>query len=154
MLKWDHHVLFQNANLQDMSMCSLVDGYQWTGEAFCIHLQGGPLKCWYHLLDCMMLYPKTWHTYHSVTRTWGLVTSCCCCNKMIGWKWIYSIYLCLIRSQDGVIGIATSYGLDDRGVRVRVPVGSRIFSSPNCPDRLWGPPNLLSTGYLELSPQG
>jgi hypothetical protein len=35
-----------------------------------------------------------------------------------------------------VVDIATSYGLDDRGVGVRVPVGSRIFSSPNRPDRL------------------
>jgi hypothetical protein len=33
-------------------------------------------------------------------------------------------------SRDGVIGIATGYGLDDRGVGVRVPVGSRICSSP------------------------
>jgi hypothetical protein len=33
-------------------------------------------------------------------------------------------------------GIATGYGLDDRGVGVRVPVGSRIVSSPNRPDRL------------------
>jgi hypothetical protein len=30
---------------------------------------------------------------------------------------------------------------------VRVPVGSRIFTSPCRPDRLWGPPNLLSNGY-------
>jgi hypothetical protein len=29
------------------------------------------------------------------------------------------------------VGIVTSYGQDDRGVRVRVPVGSTIFSSPN-----------------------
>jgi hypothetical protein len=27
------------------------------------------------------------------------------------------------------VGIATGYGLDDRGIGVRVPVGSRIFSS-------------------------
>jgi hypothetical protein len=47
-------------------------------------------------------------------------------------------------SQDSAVRIATSYGLDDRGVGVRVPVGSRIFFSPRCPDRLWGPPNLLS----------
>jgi hypothetical protein len=32
------------------------------------------------------------------------------------------------------------YGLDDRGVGVQVPVGSRIFSTPHCPGRLWGPP--------------
>jgi hypothetical protein len=44
-------------------------------------------------------------------------------------------------------GIATGYGLDDRGVGVRVPVGSRIFTSPRRPDRLWGPPSLVSNGY-------
>jgi hypothetical protein len=33
------------------------------------------------------------------------------------------------RSRDSVVGIATGYGLDDRGVGVRVPVGSRVFSS-------------------------
>jgi hypothetical protein len=38
--------------------------------------------------------------------------------------------------RNSVVGIATGYGLDDRGVEVRVPVGSRIFSSPRRPDRL------------------
>jgi hypothetical protein len=33
-----------------------------------------------------------------------------------------------------VVGIATGYGLDDRGVGVQVAVGSRIFSSPRRPD--------------------
>jgi hypothetical protein len=28
-----------------------------------------------------------------------------------------------------VVGLATGYGMDDRGVVVRVPVGSRIFST-------------------------
>jgi hypothetical protein len=45
--------------------------------------------------------------------------------------------------RDSVLGTATGYGVDDRGVGVRVPVGSRIFSSPRRRDRLWGPPNLL-----------
>jgi hypothetical protein len=36
------------------------------------------------------------------------------------------------------------YRLDGRGVGVRVPVGSRIFSSPGRPEQLWGPPSLLS----------
>jgi hypothetical protein len=50
-------------------------------------------------------------------------------------------------------GKATGYGLDDRGVGVRVPVGSRIFSSPRGPVRLWSRPNLLSDGELGvLSP--
>jgi hypothetical protein len=50
-------------------------------------------------------------------------------------------------SRDSVVGIATGYGLDDQGVGVRVPVGVRIFTSSCRPDRLWGPPNLLTNGY-------
>jgi hypothetical protein len=46
-----------------------------------------------------------------------------------------------------VVGIATGYGLDDQEAGVQVPVGSRIFTSPCCPDRLWGPHNLLYNGY-------
>jgi hypothetical protein len=41
--------------------------------------------------------------------------------------------------RDSAVGIATGYGLDDRGVGVRVPVGSRIFSSPRRPDWFLGP---------------
>jgi hypothetical protein len=48
---------------------------------------------------------------------------------------------------------ATDYGLDDRGVGARVPIGSRIFISPCRPDRLWGPPNLLPNGYRRLFPR-
>jgi hypothetical protein len=46
------------------------------------------------------------------------------------------------------VGIATGYGLDDRGVGVLVP----IFSSPRLPCRFWGPPSLLSKGHQELLP--
>jgi hypothetical protein len=42
--------------------------------------------------------------------------------------------------------LATGYGLDDQGLGVQVPVGARIFTSPCCPDRLWGTPNLVSNG--------
>jgi hypothetical protein len=48
-------------------------------------------------------------------------------------------------SRDSAVGIATSYRVDE----VRVPLGTRIFSSPRRPDRFWGPPSLLSNG---LSP--
>jgi hypothetical protein len=40
-------------------------------------------------------------------------------------------------------GIATGYGLDDRGsISVRLIL---LFSSPKRPDRLWGRTNLLSS---------
>jgi hypothetical protein len=45
----------------------------------------------------------------------------------------------LDRSRDSVVDIATGYGLDDRWVGVRVPVGSTIISSLNRPYRLWVP---------------
>jgi hypothetical protein len=48
------------------------------------------------------------------------------------------------------VGTATGYGLDSRGVGVRVLVGARIFSSPSRPDRLRGPPSLLPKGYWGL----
>jgi hypothetical protein len=65
------------------------------------------------------------------------------------------IYIYIYRSRGSVVGIAAGYGLDDWGVGVRVPVGPRIFSTSNRPDRLWGPLNLLSNGYRgALSPGG
>jgi hypothetical protein len=45
----------------------------------------------------------------------------------------YCMYLFDIGSRDSVVGIATGYGLEDRGVGVRVPVGSRIFSTSSRP---------------------
>jgi hypothetical protein len=37
-------------------------------------------------------------------------------------------------SRESTVAIATGYELDDRGVEVRVPVGSRMFSSPRRAD--------------------
>jgi hypothetical protein len=60
----------------------------------------------------------------------------------------------VMRSRDSVVGIAKACGLDDRGVGVRAPVGSRIFSPPRRPDRHWGPSSLLSNAYRGLFPRG
>jgi hypothetical protein len=57
------------------------------------------------------------------------------------------IYTVFYRSWDSAVSIATGYVMEDRGIGVRVPVVSRIFSSPYRPDRFWGPPNLLPNGY-------
>jgi hypothetical protein len=65
----------------------------------------------------------------------------------------YGIYSSYHFCRDSTVGIATGYGLDDGGVGVRVPVGSRIFYSPRRPDRFWGPPSLLSNEYLGLFPR-
>jgi hypothetical protein len=70
----------------------------------------------------------------------------------MAWTWFFRTYLRISqsnipRSRDSAVGIATGYRLDDRGVVVRVPEGSRIFSSPRRPNRLWGPSCLLSIWY-------
>jgi hypothetical protein len=48
-------------------------------------------------------------------------------------------------SRDRSVSIATGYWLDDRGSIHGN--GKRFISSPQRPDRLWGPPRLLSNGY-------
>jgi hypothetical protein len=51
-------------------------------------------------------------------------------------------------------GTHNSYRTHTKGSKVRVPVGSIIFSSLNHPDQLRGPPNLLSNGYRGRFPRG
>jgi hypothetical protein len=60
----------------------------------------------------------------------------------------------LTRSRDSVVGIATGYEMEGRGVGVRGLVWSRIFSSPRRPDWLFGPLSLLFNGYRRAFPRG
>jgi hypothetical protein len=54
------------------------------------------------------------------------------------------------RSWDSSVSVVSDYMLDEWG---SVPGrGKRLFLYPLCPDRLWGPPNLLHNGYRVLSP--
>jgi hypothetical protein len=55
-----------------------------------------------------------------------------------------STSLLKVRRGDSSVGIATGYGLDDRGRGgSSSPDRVKIFTSPYRPDRFWGPPNLL-----------
>jgi hypothetical protein len=68
--------------------------------------------------------------------------------------YLFTVFLTTCRSRDSSVDIATGYTLDNREFGVRVPVESRILSSPCRPDRLWDPPNLLFNGYQEVKRQG
>jgi hypothetical protein len=55
------------------------------------------------------------------------------------------MYLKLCGSRGSSGNIVPDYGLDDRG---SIPDrGKGFFFQPLRPDRLWGPPSLLSNGY-------
>jgi hypothetical protein len=43
------------------------------------------------------------------------------------------LFYCDFGSRDSAVGIASSCGLDDRGVTVPVPVGSEMFSTSSRP---------------------
>jgi hypothetical protein len=57
-------------------------------------------------------------------------------------------------SRNSAVGIATGYGLDGRGVGVRLALEAKFFFSSRRPDWLWGPPSSLSNGYRGLFPGG
>jgi hypothetical protein len=61
---------------------------------------------------------------------------------------------CSSESRDSAVNIATAYGLDDQGVGSSSPgrVKNFLFSTHH-PDRLWGPPNLLSNVYQGTFPR-
>jgi hypothetical protein len=117
---------------------------------------------------------KLQYIYHFIFLTEAIIRMWCCVYKII--YIIYINYIFLYRrkhflqflispdlssrwgylfitdptewkSLGSLVGISIGYGLDGRGVWVRVLVESRFFSSPYRLDQLWGRPRLLSNGY-------
>jgi hypothetical protein len=70
-------------------------------------------------------------------------------SSVFSYAFFISINICyMLRSRDSSVGIALGYVLNDRG---SIPGGGwEFFSSPPRPERLWGPPSLLSNGYKGL----
>jgi hypothetical protein len=64
------------------------------------------------------------------------------------------LYILIFGSRNNAVGIATGYGLDGRGFKVRVPAVATFLSSPRRTDRFWGPPSVLSNGYRGIFPGG
>jgi hypothetical protein len=78
----------------------------------------------------LSIYPSTYLSlclsiYLSV---YGSAVLCWTLSAFLSFLILYTVG----RSRDSVVGIGTGYGLDDRRAGVRVPIGSRIFSSPRC----------------------
>jgi hypothetical protein len=127
MSEWWHCSYFCSS----MSACN-VAGTPWRLGASLLTGEGGSVnrQIVIHIVHCTLQFPSEVSlTYVTFVLTFSVPP---------------------LKSRDIVVGIATGYGLDGRGVGVRVPAGSTIFSSPRRPDRLWGPPSLLSNGYRGL----
>jgi hypothetical protein len=81
----------------------------------------------------LTLQAETLVKWYEFPTPYGDADLFCCilgCNTLKSCRWLSNFlrYFSCPR-----VGIATGYGLGDRGVGVRVPVGSRIFSTSSRP---------------------
>jgi hypothetical protein len=139
--------------IADIPDCMCLQCFYWPP---CISwLDWATVEC--NLAACLVLASISSHTHiraHYATHLPVLIPKLFHTVLHVVWHVHYNIPWSRLRIRDSIFGITTSYGLDDRGVGVQVPVGSRIFCSPRRPDRLWDPPSLLSNGFQGLFPLG
>jgi hypothetical protein len=95
---------------------------------------------WRHLVNRWLVF--VFHKMHEIS---GLADWTVNFISLLMEDDVYSCHVCR-RSRDSSVGIANGYGLDDGGVGVLVPVGSRIFSSLRRPGRLWVNPTSYPVG--------
>jgi hypothetical protein len=68
--------------------------------------------------------------------------------KLVNARRIIIDNILIFKNRDNSVSIALGYGLDDRGSRVRFPVGAGNFSLHHRVQNGSGaPPSLLSNGY-------
>jgi hypothetical protein len=95
---------------------------------------------------------------NNVVRSTGTTTfdqidiSCLDLSERDFWNVVFVCTYVCIKSRGSSGGIVTGYGLDDRGVGVRFPIGSTIFIAPYRPDRLWAHPASYPMCMGALSP--
>jgi hypothetical protein len=89
------------------------------------------------------------HSYISLILSFHMSPKSSLSFRFSGWNFV-SIYH-LLRSRGSSVSIVTDYGLNDRS---SIPDRGRGFFFQSLrPDRLWGPPSLLSNGYQGSFPR-
>jgi hypothetical protein len=91
------------------------------------------------------------HWQKDYTRIYPFRSNCHYRNQLTHAYFI--IIPCIKTSRGSAVSTATGYRLDERGVRVRVPVVSRGFSS-NRLHQFWGPLCVLCNRYRRISTEG
>jgi hypothetical protein len=135
--------------IRDMAVCvvmpcSFVDRCKLFRGICNLNLKGGrgdstklhSVVSWKTIILIPTIMITSYHTNVDLVSTWRRWCWPLRYILTFVWKDNMKCDLCVIWqlcSRDSVVNIATGYGLDDQGVRVRVPVGLRIFSTSSRP---------------------
>jgi hypothetical protein len=86
----------------------------------------------------------------SVSRATGYGLDVRCRDSSVGTT---TGYVLVVRSRDSAVSVPTVYRVDGRGIGVRIPVESRIFSSPLLADQLCSDRDVKLTSHLQVMPR-